>query len=562
MALIPFLQSKNVTHLLLLQSDSEVFDRGFDYGNSPDPTRLRTDQYNAQWDMTGNPVCEGVTGSILAFGVNTDFTTKVFAGEIDNRADINANNGNLGDSSDNSSYNWNTGTRLMSCWFRQKVELDGVPTAVLGHGGGTNNHIITVRLGGKIVFQSADAGQPYLAKASYDDFQVGRCYFVGGLWEHHTQHSGAGNKITLIVNGVSQGSYQLTGTDAMAGATGPIFVGNAQSNYKSYGEGTIGYLRREKEVNLVGFYNNVYYSENSNTVDDLREMFERTLIPEITIESDTVENQQIALDNLIGNSYLNVNCAIRILQATDATDYRLFLDDIEFPNNPNLGDISIQFVGTGSLTVENVNGSNATLTSTPVEVEKTTGIITGGGSITVLTDNRIRLNSLQNLDGVTADKVIIENSGSYVFSNSFITEVENVSGGDVDITTDNPVINTINTNAGSQTNYIDSFLSFTDIETWELYPTLSDQNAGTNLITSGNSSDVYRFTYSGITTFYLRLIKSGTVFLNQKEVNTNGETNISLSQEALLSSIASKIDVIPKDVWEYEERTLNKSYLK
>ncbi len=432
MGLKTYLQSLSITHGMLLENNVDVFTREGDFGDSPDPTRLRNDQFGTAWGISGQALCGGVTASFRAFGDNTDFTTRVLAGEIDSRNDINATNtGNLGDASDQSSYNWSTGERAMGCWFSQTSELSGgEPTLVMGHGGGTNNHLLHVGLGGQIAFQSADQGQPFLSVASKDTFIVGRNYLAFGLWQHHTDHAGSGNRVLLFVNGVLQSTLELTGTDAMASATGQPFVGNGFSLFQTHGGGTLGYLQREKEINLVMLFNNASFTEAT-----ARGIFERTVLPEVEIAADTVENQQAALDLLIGNDYIDTNCAIRILQATDATDYRLFFDGINFPANDNLGDISVQFVGAGDFLVENVNGANATLVNAPAEIYRANeGVVTGGGSISVLEGSCVRLRTLQDVTGVTADKIILEEEGSYVFTDSQIGVVENVSGGIILIT--------------------------------------------------------------------------------------------------------------------------------
>lgn len=157
-------------------------------------------------------------------------------------------------------------------------------------------------------------------------------------------------------------------------------------------------------------------------------MFERMTFADTLIAADTVANQQIALDALTGNSYQDLNCAIRILQATDATDYRLFVDNINFIADDNLEDISIQFVGTGILTLENTNGTVLKYVSAPVEVEQVGTTLVGGGSI-VEVDNVIRYKSNDTITNSFADKLVTDGAGTtYTISGGGITEVENVSG--------------------------------------------------------------------------------------------------------------------------------------
>jgi hypothetical protein len=194
-------------------------------------------------------------------------------------------------------------------------------------------------------------------------------------------------------------------------------------------------------------YNNV-----SLTAAQCREIFERTTLANVTISADTVVNQQAALDALIGNTYENDNCAIRIIQATDATNYRLFIDNITFNADDNLEDISVQFVGTGVLTIENTNGTEVKYTSSPVEVEQTSGTLVGGGSIVVI-DNTKRVTTDQTVSNSTAIKLVFDGAGtSYTVSGGSISEFENVTGIPVSVSiTDNAPLPTLTETNGSIT---------------------------------------------------------------------------------------------------------------
>jgi hypothetical protein len=198
------------------------------------------------------------------------------------------------------------------------------------------------------------------------------------------------------------------------------------------GGGTVGCFAYEKNINLLFVVDGVELTE-ANT----REIFERTVLPEVTIAADTVANQQASLDALIGNSYIDFNCAIRILQATDATNYRLFVDDITFKENTNLDDISIQFVGTGILTLEETNGTIIHITSAPSEIEQTASTLTGGGSIAIV-NNTLRLTADTTLTNSTATKVVFDGVGTtYTLSGGTVSELENVTGSTVTVTLTN-----------------------------------------------------------------------------------------------------------------------------
>ena len=258
-------------------------------------------------------------------------------------------------------------------WFRQE-EIQN-PSCIYEQGGGTNNFALMG--GAQLTFQAADSGQPFLICAGKNLSIANRNYLAVCVWEHHTQHAGSGNRVYLILNGVYQNGSELSGTAAFPGHSADITVGNSPDNLRSFASTNFTSQTTAKNANYLGFYNNV-----SLSVAQSREVFERMVIPEVLIAADTVANQQTALDALSGNTYQDVNCAIEIRQATDATNYSLTLNNITFVENANLKDIAVQYVGPNTLTLINA-GSNAVETSTPTEkdLDGGTTIITGGGII-------------------------------------------------------------------------------------------------------------------------------------------------------------------------------------
>ena len=543
MAIRTYLQSLGATHLFDLDNNGTLATD--DLGDSIDPTLIIGGSYTFELD----PVCEGVTYSLQSTAT-TDFTTRTDGAILDNRNDINSGDG--GTAVGGTFYNYNNNNRTVHLWFKAPV-IDS-PTCIYEQGAGVNNFAFYVGFARAITWQGADQNEPFLIAQSNFLAETNRPYFLVGIWEHESEHAGSGNRILLYINGVLQQIVEDVSIANFPGHTGDITIGNTNENLKTYNEDTFPSSTRQKNVNLLGMYNNVTFSEAQ-----CREVFERTVLPTFIISSDTVENQQIALDAFSGTNFQGNNCSIRIEQATDATDYRLFVDNITFIEDSNLRDIAIQYVGTNILTLENVNGSNTNEVSTPTEVDLDgTTVLIGGGNITILNDNRIRLNSVQNLTNAIYDKVIIEQVGTYEFTNSFITELENVSGGIVNVTVDNPFTTVINS-FGSTTNIVDSFLSFESLDTWELYPTEVDMNAATNLLDSGTTSDVYRFVWSGGTdTFYLRLNTSGVTFLVVQDVINNGETKVTLSTEALLFSLNQLVNDIEPLVNNARDRVLTR----
>ncbi len=433
MAIRTFLQGLGATHLFDLDNNGTLTTD--DLGSSSTPTNISGGTYTFDTD----PVCEGVTHSLDVVANTSNGTSGAI---FTNKDGINTN-----------ITGYNTDKRSMLIWCKQSAIQN--PTCIYEQGGGTNNFAF---MGGALMtWQAADAGQPFLIVQSKSLAQSGRSYCLVGVWEYHTQHAGSGNRVLFYINGILQGISESTGTDAFPIHGGNIACGNSADNLQSFAGTVLVSQTTEKNCNFLGMFNNV-----SLTQAQCREIFERTTLAQITISADTVVNQQAALDALSGNTYQNLNCAIRILQATDATDYRLFVDNINFIADDNIQDISVQFVGTGTITLENTNGTVIKYTSTPSEVETTSTTYTGGGSIVVV-NNTIRYFTPSTITNSTATKLVIETAGNYEISGGTISSVENVSGGSVTILISNGASTPTIIGSGITLTFPDQPISITNI---------------------------------------------------------------------------------------------------
>ena len=93
---------------------------------------------------------------------------------------------------------------------------------------------------------------------------------------------------------------------------------------------------------------------SSLTPQQIREdLFEKGALPDVTISN------QAGLDALASTERADSACCIRV---TGSTDLTLTADNVTF--NP-LASIHVQWMGTGTLTWINTNGSNAAISSTP-----------------------------------------------------------------------------------------------------------------------------------------------------------------------------------------------------
>jgi len=464
MAIRTFLQGLGATHLFDLDNNGTLTTD--DLGSSSTPTNISGGTYTFDTD----PVCEGVTHSLV---VVANTSNSISGAIFTNKNGINANIAG-----------YNTDKRSMLIWCKQSAIQN--PTCIYEQGGGTNNFAF---MGGALMtWQAADAGQPFLIVQSKSLAQSGRSYCLVGVWEYHTQHAGSGNRVLFYVNGILQGISESTGTDAFPSHVGNIACGNSADNLQSFAGTALVSQTTEKNCNFLGMFNNV-----SLTQAQCREIFERTTLAQITISADTVANQQAALDALSGNTYQNLNCAIRILQATDATDYRLFVDNINFIADDNIQDISVQFVGTGTLTLENTNGTVIKYTSTPSEVETTSTTYTGGGSIVVV-NNTIRYFTPSTITNSTATKLVIETAGNYEISGGTISSVENVSGGSVTILISNGASTPTIIGSGITLTFPDQPISITNISAGSRLR-IYNETTGTETVNTVVSGTSYTSSY-------------------------------------------------------------------
>ena len=506
--------TKGFSHLFMME----------DASRDPNSTGDNTTATVTNGGFVAEPVCGGAANSFRADDGDDEGITGLV---ISNTEDINVGNDP-----------WRR--YCISLWFR--IPVIDVPTCVYEQGGGTNNQGIMVGLARAITSQAADSGQPFLIAQSNFQAEPNRNYHVVHNWFHGSMHLNGAVTIQLIINGVLQEEVTAGGTSVFPNHSGDVTFGNANDALRSYNSSTQNYAGRAKYGNKLALGADMVLTEL-----EAREIYEMTVLPEITIVG-TKKQQQDQLDSLIGTKFESVNCAMRVEHATDeAGDYRLFVDSINFVKDNNLKDIAVQYVGQHTLTLENCNGANTEEVSAPTEVNNTdSSVVVGGGSI-VLVDNVLRLSDSRELsDVLTYDKIVISETGGYVFNNvrnsTNTLVVENISQGEVNISSSLGLPTIINTGS-STTIVLDSFLSFTG--NWQLFGSVEDRNSTTNIIAEGTPSDRYRFSISGAATFYLWV--DGIKW--EVEPTSSGETSVDLSTSALLSLVNRNLGFIENIVY-------------
>ena len=432
MDIISHIQAQGATHFFTL--DGVGTSNVDDLGNSGQPTRIRTGTYS----FAAGAVCEGASQCVLT---TTTSSSGVDGAVIDNRQDINGGGGeNTG-----GSMNYVNGSRSILLWA--STELIQNPTCIYEQGGGTNNFAFIGSA--QMSFQAADDGSPFLIAQTKFLAEPNRPYMHVGIWEYYTTWGGAGNRLTYYVNGVLQGTM-VDGTSGFPGHSGDVVIGNSGDALKSFNGSVLTTQSIANRVNYLAMFNNVVLDSAW-----IRDLFERMVKPEIIISADTVANQQAAIDAYKDTEFDSCNCRFRILQATDATDYELYFDNIKFKNVAESGDIDVQYVGPNNLTIYNANGSNVEVVCCPPEVDVDgTGLnnLVGGGTITVSPKKVLRYPDSGNITNVMVDDIVLLDPGEYLFENVIVDNVINLSGGLIEIYADEDI--PIITNVGSSSTQV------------------------------------------------------------------------------------------------------------
>jgi len=513
MTLIEYFQSLGAAHVFTL--NNEGTSTADDYG---DGSYTKTRISGGTYSFNPTPITLGSTHSLLSTSAN-DTTTRTNGAVIQN-----VSNGgiNYGASTGNNPPWSNVGCTLQMT----VIALDnGVLSCIYEQGGGTNNLAVFI-YGNSFSFQNADAtaDNEFLITLSKVAVIPGRIYDMQLVLRQASQ-TGEYNRVQMYLDGVDQGyATSPNATAPHSRHSGDIVLGNTNDNLKTFNNGTLGSATRSKHLSMWCQYPSILLDETH-----AYERFQRTVIADYTV-SGTLAQQQAQLDALKDIHFADARCAIRIFQATDQTgDYRLFLNGNTFYTDSLLTRIGVQFVSPHTLTLEKCNGSDLTELSTPTEIQlditDSNSVVTGGGSV-VLVENVILKDTVEDLENIIADKLVLRVTGDYNFTNVQVNLIENVSGGEINIISDRAY--TVVNSVSSTTNVIDSFVNPTGlIEPWELYPTAVDARAGTNQIASGDSDDIYRFAFTGFQSWVLFLPNS--LIFETVNVFESGETEVNLS---------------------------------
>lgn len=301
-------------------------------------------------------------------------------------------------------------TRKAVCGWFMTTAIQTPPRIIYGEGTSTTNFQFVCAYGNNSMFEVTEPTN-FNIQVFGPVLVPNRVYHLCGIFEG----SGFANEAKFFVDGVEQ--TLAAPSNRQPGTADINSRGVGSFGAPPAGEG-IGEQSLTITAPINGQYSQWAMFDGANAVltdTEIREeLFEKGALPfnTITAGTEAVMQAEITLDedDTVGT---NVPNDIRISTVTGDGDLTITLDNRTF--DP-LSSIHIQYMGTGTLTIINTNGSNASIGSTPnggtiifatqVAIQITckdasTGVAIEGARVYVIDSNEnIVLNDLTNVSGV------------------------------------------------------------------------------------------------------------------------------------------------------------------
>lgn len=290
--------------------------------------------------------------------------------------------------------------KAVAGWFRT-TDIQTPPKRIYGEGNNSTTFQFVMAYGNNVMFEVVEPSN-FTIQIYGPPLQPNRIYHLCAIFEG----SGFGNVVRFYVDGVEQTLAEPTNRQP----------GTPDLNSRGIGEfadpaGTVGVGGDVVILNapVNGDYQHWYFWDGAAALlsaTDIREiLFEKGVKSGTTIFSNTEAGMQSDLDIIAGSARIDQPLNLRIEAPTGDGDLTLTADNI---THDPLASIHIQFMGTGTLTWVNSNGSNATIASTP-----------NGGTIIFVNPATLSINSLIADSevrvyeaGTTTELAGVENSGT------------------------------------------------------------------------------------------------------------------------------------------------------
>ncbi len=241
-----------------------------------------------------------------------------------------------------------------SLWFRTTA-IQQPPCRIFGDGGLTVNNSFFLGFGNSVVAE-ADCDPTVVQVGSSTTIQPNRAYHLCLVFR---DVGGGDSELEFYIDGVSQGTQIVS--DVSSAARGGFRIGGV-TNTTSYSIGGTAFQLVSPVDGQYAMVNSLVGVNVPSSTEIREELFEKGALPGTTITSDTQANMQTALDALASSTRPDETLNIRVEAVTGDGDLTLTADNITHDSNAS---IHVQYMGTGTLTWINSNGSNASIGSTP-----------------------------------------------------------------------------------------------------------------------------------------------------------------------------------------------------
>lgn len=309
---------------------------------------------------------------------------------------------------------------------------DQLPPKVLySEGGTTTSYKLLMGFGNNLMFECQDtATNAFIVQVFGPVLKPNRPY-------HLFSYFGSDNfedQLILWVDGIEYTLANPTGAAPSgvlgAGSRGAPYIGDNPVDPLLGGEAVIQNAPVNMQFNHWAFFSG---ADAQLTTQQVREeLFEKGALASVTISSDTEANMQTALDALADTVRPDEQLNIRVEAVSGGGDLSLDADNIT--HDPDAS-IHVQYMGTDTLTWNNLNGSDASIGSTP-----NSGTIVFNAPVTVA----VNVQDATTFSNVVGARVYIEAAagGPLTTGTVLYNDVTDGSGNisfDFDYSSDQPI---------------------------------------------------------------------------------------------------------------------------
>ena len=381
------------------------------------------------WDFDGDSLDQ--IGSVNGTDTSIGYSSSAIAEDAVNCAETNSATDRISIPTTTNINNSAQTRKAVSGWFLTTA-IQTPPKRIYGEGNETTVFQFVMSYGNNIMFECVEPTN-FTLQVFGPVLQPNRAYHLCGIFEGN----GYGNIIRFFVDGILQ-------TDAEPVSRQP---GTADLDLRGVAEfadpaGTVGIGGAVVIMNapVNGQYNHWATFDGANAVltdTEVRdELFEKGVLPGTTIASGTQAVMQTTLDGLASSLRPDEPLNIRINAVTGDGNFELRADNV---THNALASIHIQYMGTGTLTWVNTNGSDTTIGSVP-----------SGGTIVIANEQTLTVTVKDATDrlAVQGARVYIEAASGgdlaigTVIMNS-LTDVNGIATQTFDYTNDQPILGRI-----------------------------------------------------------------------------------------------------------------------